>query len=75
MLRSSHWNRERAVRNISPFLILPLIPVNYTKALYVISAQEQNLKLKVCAERTSYGLEGATKISILLSWTNNKCYA
>lgn len=72
MLRSSHWNREGTVRNISFFLILQLIPINYKKPLYVISALEQYLKLKV--GRISYGIEGATKTSILLSWTNNKCY-
>lgn len=50
MLRSSHWHREKAGRNISLFLITQLIPVNYTKALYVINVQEQYLNLKVGRE-------------------------
>lgn len=42
--------RERAVRNISLFLIIELISIKYTKAVCVISAQEQYLKLKLGRE-------------------------
>lgn len=41
--------RERAVRNISLFLIIQLISIKYTKAVCVISAQE-HLKLKLGRE-------------------------